>query len=66
MTVQGHLMKRQIAEIERQLARRVWNAVDRSEAMKWRPGARPLPRGTPWQRHESQPRELTGDDYKVI
>ena len=29
-------MKRLMAEIGRQLTRRVWNAVDCSEAMKWR------------------------------
>ena len=29
-------MKRLMAEIKRQLTKRVWNAVDRSEAMKWR------------------------------
>jgi hypothetical protein len=29
-------MKRLMAEIERQLPRRVWNAVDLSGAMKWR------------------------------
>ena len=60
MTVQGHLMKRQIAEIERQLARRVWNAVDRSEAMKWRrkvAGRAPFCREDP--RRESQTRELS-------
>ena len=60
-------MKRLMAEIGRQLTRRVWNAVDCSEAMKWRRtvAGRDLCReGTPWR--ESQPRELTGDDYKVI
>ena len=29
-------------------------------------GRAPFAARDPWQRHESQPRELTGDDYKVI
>ena len=62
-------MKLLIAEIKRQLTRRVLNAVDRSEAMKWRrmvAGRAPFAARDPRRRHESQPRELTGDDYKVI
>ena len=60
-------MQRLMADIERQLTRRVQNAVDRSEATKWRRtvagrapfAARTAPR-------ESQSRELTGDNSNVI
>jgi len=53
-------MKRLMAEIKRQLTKRVWNAMDRSEAMKWRrtvAGRAPFAARTP--RRESQSRELT-------
>ena len=54
-------MQRLMADIERQPTRRVQNAVDRSEAMKWRhtvAGRAPFAAGTPPR--ESQLRELTG------
>ena len=34
--LQRHMIKRLMAEIKRQHTKRVWNAIDRSEAMKWR------------------------------
>ena len=54
-------MKLLIAEIKRQLTRRVCNAVDRSEAMKWRrivAGRAPFAARDP-RTYESQLRELT-------
>ena len=62
-------MKCLITEIKRQLKIRVCNAVDRSEAMKWRrkvAGRAPFAARDPRRRRESQLRELTGDDCNVI
>ena len=60
-------MKRLMAEIKRQLKKRVWNAMNRLEAIKWRrtvAGREPFATRTP--RRESQSRELTGDYINVI
>ena len=62
-------MKRLMTETKRQLTKRVWNAVDRSEAMKWRrkvAGRAPFAARDPRRRRESQLREFTGDDCNVI
>ena len=56
------LMQRLMADIEKQLTRRVQNAVDRPGATKWRRSvAGRAPFATKDPPRESQSRELTGD-----
>ena len=59
---QRRLMQRLMADIEKQLTRRVQNAVDRPGATKWRRSvAGRAPFATKDPPRESQSRELTGD-----
>ena len=63
-------MKRLMAEIKRQLTKRVWNAMDRWEAMKWRtfmPAEAPRrPSRIEMPQIMVRSRELTGDKLDVI